>query len=289
MVRSPGKSDRDPRTINTLSPTCGPRARGRAIDAGKTFFTRPATLMSPKKNIIFPGGNFSINMPILWSGMGTVPHKISGSLSPQDFPDIWKNERPLPRANLDLRAVLQSLVQDVDMRFRFLEYLHVLKTEYAWDGDKCRAAQGYLALLRNGLREAESWKRSGDRLWRGAIGISAGLLAYAGYRVTQDDPFGTADWAAVIAPAPLVFGAGLARALSAWVHHEIAIDIQKLEDDINWRCMPHEIFELMVGLAVRTDPAADGVNFVALPPVVNGPGPRPTWGLPSPVIRSMAS
>lgn len=198
--------------------------------------------------------------------MGTAPHKISGSLSPQDFPDIWKNERPLPRANLNLSAVLRSLVQDVDMRFRFLEYLHVLKTEYAWDSDKCRAAQGYLAQLRNGLQAAESWKRSGDHLWRGALGIAAGLLAYAGYRATRDGPFGTADWVAVIAPAPLVFGAGLARALSSWVHREIAKDIQKLEDDINWRCIPHEIFELMVGMAVRTDPAADGVNFVALPP-----------------------
>lgn len=196
--------------------------------------------------------------------MVTGSHKLSVPLTPQDFPKIWEAERPLPRPELKFGDAWNSIAKGIASRFDFLEYLHTLKIEYAWNGVKCKAAQGYLDVLRGALKEADNWKRWGDRLWRGAVVVSGGLLAYAGLRATQDAPFSQKDWVALAAPAPLILGAGFARSLISLTHQEIAKDIQKLKNDIDWRCLPHSLFEQIVALADRTDSTAEGVNFTAL-------------------------
>jgi hypothetical protein len=179
------------------------------------------------------------------------------------FYDWWRSQTqqlPQPPTPAEMKEVGKP--GNIELRSRIIEFLHTLKTDYAWSGDQCQQARLSLKVLEGAIRNTAVIRNRFGWVARGAGIATAAGAVYALMAGERD--LSLAEKAAVVT-APVLLGvAAVAYWATGTALNGLIKDFHNMKNDVFWRCMPHDIYIQILDLADRKLPEVDDVNFVPL-------------------------
>lgn len=158
-----------------------------------------------------------------------------------------------------------------------------LRSVVAWSPEICQAAGRHLQELKAAQRQASHFQSGVNRLWQGSLVGGGVSVAYGAYTADRDKTWGATQWATTaVPPAGSTALYGLRQFLGGVVK-SFENDIQRLNQDINWRCLPQgAIADLLELSAKGRAPVVDGVNFEGLPQPARYYWPKSASGFADP-------